>query len=147
MALAINHPPYPEGYLLEGKVKPITEEQRQELIEFILAAQESMGGNEPVNPNKFDIEKMTPGVFEIALASLTAEAKYARPFGTDGETLIQCDAEHEEAIPLYTAPPVTVIKLPDWSQVSPDGLLDINADLARYHYGEEIKRLNGLEQS
>lgn len=26
MALANNHPPYPEGYLLEGKVKPITEE-------------------------------------------------------------------------------------------------------------------------
>ena len=131
-------------------MKSITEEQRQELIEFILAAQESMGGNEPVNPNKFDIEKMTPGVFEIALASLTAE-----PVGFlvgEGkhiyypETARQAAAQGILVSPLYTAPPVTVIKFPNPQDI-PDGY-DLPSCMATAEwYQQEIKRLNGLEQS
>lgn len=113
-------------------MKPITEDQRQKLISL---AQIEISRWKVPSDKQYMVELM-----EIALASLIAEAKYARPFGTDGETLIQCDAEHEEAIPLYAAPPVPVIKLPEYQK-----LLTHPAVKTRWNECiDEVKRLNGL---
>ena len=115
-------------------MKPITEEQQKALIAY---ARIEIRRFKIVPDKQYMVE-----LLEIALASLTAEAKYARPFGTDGETSIQCDAEHEEAIPLYTAPPVTVIKLPEYQK-----LLTHPAVKSRWNEClAEIKRLNGLAE-
>ncbi|GAA0511265.1 hypothetical protein GCM10009414_21160 [Tatumella terrea] len=111
-------------------MKPITEQRRQELIEYIkaaLAAHVQRGGDS-------DEED----VFKIALASLTAVrhqwsngcnlwvpralrylAENERPGGGNSyfntEHLYQLARELELSMssPLYTAPPVPVIKLPE----------------------------------
>ena len=131
-------------------MKPITEEQRQELIEFILAAQDSMSGNEPVNTERFDIGKLTQGVFEIALASLAAE-----PVGsitsvtcinggrTEARVYMRDPGVPNKLGDVYAGPPVPVIKLPDEFD-------DYSHQFEEFRRGhnaclDEIKRLNELE--
>ena len=129
-------------------MKPITEEQRQELIEFILAAQDSMSGNDPVNTERFDTEKLTGDVFEIALASLTAEPMYWEIsgciFSTEAEALKPGFRGTPE--PIYEHPPVTVIKFPGISELIHAGdAMPAVRDLKVWELAlSEIKRLNGL---
>lgn len=145
-------------------MKPMTEEQRQALIEFIGAAFDSMKGNKPVNQSRFDIEKLTQDVFEIALASLIAEPKaYAvsnnfwnTPDSVKNLNDMHCDLffpgavyrgqefnpeNYDHCVSLYTAPPVPVIKLPDVKEL-PCWVND-DDDFLRW-YESETKRLNGL---
>lgn len=143
-------------------MKPITEERHQELIEFIRAAQESMGGNEPVNPNKFDIEKMTPGVFEIALASLTAKPACVTDIQDIEDMKIEGwignfmapdfqGVDTEDRVYLFTAPPVPVIELPNDTCLLAQFARIYSALSIREHRHitrmvlNEVKRLNGLE--
>ncbi|WP_072055942.1 hypothetical protein [Tatumella morbirosei] len=150
-------------------MKPITEERRQALIEFIGAAFESMKGNEPAYPDKFDLEEMTHQALEIALASLTAEIFMYGISDPDGKAhFSECcvdddgssvsdevcalnDGETDlpdgyRVVPLYTAPPVPVIKLPSVQdlideykyQASPHDIRIWNFSLS------VINRLNGL---
>ena len=135
-------------------MKPITEQRRQELIERlkkIAAWEKTYGAQHNVMLPASEARELA----EITLISLNAkpiavtdisEIDDLKNEGWVGNFLAPefQGVDSEDRVYLYTAPPVPVIKLPDWSQVSPDGFLDINADLARYHYGEEIKRLNGL---
>lgn len=114
-------------------MKPITEEQRQALINRIRNIK--ITGK----ANRFEISEIA----EIALASLTAEPVAKTDVSgcvwmNDGES----SRKPPVSTPLYTAPPVPVIKFPDWCQKVPGGNLDINADLVRYHFMEEIKLLN-----
>lgn len=97
-------------------MKPITEQRRQELIEYIkaaLAAHVQRGGDS-------DEED----VFKIALASLTAvpfawihpnmldDMDGGRISGRVWNSPVD-EMSGEERLPVYTAPPVPVIKLPE----------------------------------
>lgn len=88
-------------------------------------------------------------IAEIALESLTTEASvwikpgslgFPRLAGIDAVTIPYVP---EFPVPLYTAPPVSVIKFPDLLDI-PDGY-DLQSCMAgAAWYQQEIKRLNGL---
>lgn len=127
-------------------MKPITEQRRQELIEYIkaaLAAHVQRGGDS-------DEED----VFKIALASLTAvpfawihpnmldDMDGGRISGRVWNSPVD-EMSGEERLPVYTAPPVPVIKFPNPQDI-PDGY-DLPSCMATAEwYQQEIKRLNGL---
>ena len=134
-------------------MKPINEEQRQALIKFIGAAFESMKGNEPVNPDEFDIEEMTLQVLEIALASLTAEIVGYMCKDRLLENMTQAKAyvadSGIEIKGLYTAPPVPVINLPGdvdehWEDESYDDV-SVAESIGYNRCIAEVKRLNGID--
>lgn len=126
-------------------MKPITEEQRKELIKFLGAVFESMNGNEPVNHNEFDIEGMTKMVLEIALESLAAEPAAEIRCMEDQNLVVEnvADGFTLGRHGVYTAPPVPVIKFPNPHDI-PDGY-DLDSCMATVQwYQNEVKRLNGL---
>ncbi|MBS0895601.1 hypothetical protein JK211_16540 [Tatumella sp. JGM130] len=128
----------------------ITEQRRQELISH---------GNELKERiedfgHKSDFELMTLQLVEIALASLTAEPTYSRyrltPKGSNPETEPSSwfpgdgkafGKSHDvEVNYLFTAPPVPVIKFPEYQK-----LLDHPVVKSRWNQCiDEVKRLNGL---
>ncbi len=113
-------------------MKPITEEQRQTLINRIRNIK--ITGK----ANRFEISEIA----EIALASLTAEPMYWEIagciFSTEAEALKPGFRGTPE--PLYEHPPVTVIKFPEYQK-----LLTHQAAKSRWNQCiDEIKRINGL---
>lgn len=133
-------------------MKPITEQERKNIIDFINAVKSSFAGVEPSDSNEFDLEELTPLVFDAALASLTAV-----PF-----RIVECSGEVEMGVTkdrfelfqdderwlLYTAPPVPVVKMP--------GVIKNNKvnESDEYYLGiqsgwneclEEIRLLNGIK--
>lgn len=138
-------------------MKPITEEQRQALIEHaksILGLMRSYATNEGYSAKSIQ-------VIEIALASLTADTSKlaelaakvrnvredASEFDGDRRGMWEHQEEQEQLLleeaVKYTAPPVPVIKFPDLLDI-PDGY-DLQSCMAgAAWYQQEIKRLNGL---
>ena len=124
-------------------MKPITEKRQKELIEYIeavLSAHIQYGGDS-------DEED----VFKIALASLNAE-----PVGyiSDSNLKVLCKGAHSVYIKpkpvmvrpnaIYTSPPATVIKLPEYVTKS-----DMSVDEFCNGYNmaiDVIKNINGIDQ-
>ena len=130
-------------------MKPITEEQRQALIERltkIASWAETYGPDHNVMLPASEAKEMA----EAYIASLTAE-----PIGYctryDVEALQRGDAAGVSHAPnchhpVYTAPPVPVIKFPNPHDI-PDGY-DLDSCMATVQwYQSEVKRLNVLEQT
>ena len=137
-------------------MKPITEQERQGLIGHSNELKERIEHF----GHKSDFESKTLQLVEIALASLTAapevsEIESVHP--ENGNTIIHLRrgglknispediAEYEmiETEKFYAAPPVPVIKLPEYQKI-----LDHPAVKSRWNQCiDEVKRLNGLESS
>ena len=139
-------------------MKPITEQERKNIINFINAVKSSFAGVEPSDSNEFDLEELTPLVFDAALASLTADSVmqviYNNPHEEGYVEWVDCNEEYFKGVPnnckriVYTAPPVPVVKMP--------GVIKNNKvnESDEYYLGiqsgwdeclEEIKRLNGIK--
>lgn len=109
-------------------MKPITEEQRKQLISAckeeisrlkdLSEQHEFLGSDYLLEETNNDLLRQ-----EIALASLTAESVrqfiYNNPYEEGYTEWVDCNEEYYNGVPsdcrriVYTAPPVPVIKLPD----------------------------------
>lgn len=100
-------------------MKPMTEQERQELIKHtkeMLELMKSYSSNNGYSTRSIQ-------VIEIALASLTAESVrqfiYNNPYEEGYIEWVDCNEEYFNGVPddcrriVYTAPPVPVIKFPD----------------------------------
>lgn len=142
-------------------MKPITEEQRQALIAHGVQLKEQISENNYLK----EFGERTVSLIEIALASLTADVFMhgisdpdGNPYfseccvdddgsGVSDEVCALNDGETDciggyRVTPLYTAPPVPVIKLPDEKDVHP--LYECAYQQGWNKCLAEIKRLNGI---
>ena len=148
-------------------MKTLTEQQRKNIIDFINAVKSSFAGVEPSDSHEFDLEELTPLVFDAALASLTAvpevsEIKSVHP--ENGNTIIHLrrgglrdispedisECEMDETEWFYPAPPVPVIKFPDLiknNKVNESDEYYLGIQSGWKECLEETKRFNGLEDS
>lgn len=112
----------------------LTESRKLELIEECKTVMDESSPDGDIYP-----------IYAIALASLTAEPAYyvfKHPNGKLFHSLVDESCKgHNDVYPVFTAPPVPEIKLPDrdklpgWARNHEDSL---------DWYESEIKRLNGL---